>query len=126
MSEVGKSPHDRIRRLELSLLDPGVRASADLLNDLIADDFVEFASTGRTFGKDEVLIRLPAECGVGFTVDDFRTCILSADVVLATYRAIRSTDAGRNRQHSLRSSIWKHSAAGWQMVFHQGTPAPPG
>lgn len=114
---------------EQRLLRPGVRASVEMLDALIADDFVEFASTGRAFGKAEVLARLPREAGrFRYRVEDFSARVLGDGQVLATYRAtIVDPGATLPPRHSLRSSLWRHEADGeqarWRMVFHQGTQA---
>jgi hypothetical protein len=88
------------------------------LNDLLADDFLEFGSSGNTFNKKAIHDVALHEKNIQFTVTDFNIKRLSADVVLATYRTFRHND----RKHALRSSIWKVIDGQWKMVFHQGTP----
>ena len=85
-----RSTTEQIRRLELRLLDPEVRASPGELSRLIADDFVEFGSSGRVYDKQGVIASLQGEMGVSFSVRDFQARILASDVVLATYRITRS------------------------------------
>ncbi len=41
--------------LEEELLKPGVRASAERLDELLADDFFEFASSGQEYNKQEII-----------------------------------------------------------------------
>ena len=53
------SLEERILALERKLLDPDVRASSQELDRLIADDFVEFGSSGRIWNKRDVLSALP-------------------------------------------------------------------
>jgi hypothetical protein len=105
---------DDIHSLEGQLLDRGVRASTDDLDRLLADDFVEFGSSGRAYTKAEIIAALLAgpSAGPGMPImDEFRTLVLAPHVVLATYRF----------GHSLRSSLWRREVTGWRMVFHQGT-----
>lgn len=109
---------DLVEKLELQLLEPRVRADASRLDQLIADDFREVAGTGRTFGKDEVLARLPDENGVGFLTSHMRSFLLAPTVCLVTYRAQRTHEGVS--VISERSSIWVKSD-GWRMVHHQGT-----
>lgn len=116
MSEVD-TLHQVIQQLELSLLDPVTRRSADYLNKHIADEFVEFGASGKIYNKQDVIESLPFEKERKFTVEDFSVKALSQDVVLATYKII-GDDA---TVASLRSSIWKRIDGEWQMVFHQGT-----
>jgi hypothetical protein len=110
----------QIRELEERLLAPEVRASAEELALLLADDFLEFGSSGRTFDKQQVVEALPLEPEARFSIRDFHVRSLAPGVVLATYRAARL----KNRTaYSLRSSIWKLADDRWRMTFHQGTPA---
>lgn len=107
--------NQHIYELELSLLDPAVRKSVVKINQLIADAFVEFGSSGKIYHKNELLEELPLEEPQIYKVLNFSTSELAEDVVLATY--LVEIDGAR----SLRSSIWKYNGDAWQMIFHQGT-----
>jgi hypothetical protein len=50
---------DEIERLELYLLDPEVRADVSEMERLLAANFVEFGSSGRTHSKADILATLP-------------------------------------------------------------------
>ena len=111
---------DVICGLELRLLDPRTRRSRADLEALLADDFVEFGSSGRVFDRESIIAAFASETSIAFEVADFRAVALAPDVVLATYRAIaRGVLSSRD---SLRSSVWVRRADRWQMIFHQGTP----
>jgi hypothetical protein len=103
---------DEIREAEQQLLTPAVRASAHALDRLVADQFVEFGSSGCVYSKQDVINQALAKPNVTVKITDFRVSVLSLDVALATYR----TGA------SLRSSIWRREGSSWRIVFHQGTP----
>jgi hypothetical protein len=113
---------DEIRRLEERLLDPRARASRAEIEALLADEFVEFGSSGRVLDRDAVVASLAGESGVAFGLSDFRATRVAADAVLATYRATVRTAQSGDVRHSLRSSLWVRRAERWRMVFHQGTP----
>ncbi|HEV8390792.1 MAG TPA: DUF4440 domain-containing protein [Dongiaceae bacterium] len=115
---------DFFRELEESLFKPEVRASASAIDRLLADDFVEFGSSGLTFDKKDVIDGLQSEPTMQRALTDFRASPLAPDVVLLTYRSIRHGDSGE--RHFLRSSIWKNFGGQWRMVFHQGTPTQAG
>lgn len=102
-----------IKALERSLLDPSIRQSTEQLNKLIADDFLEFGSSGKVYNKQDCIT--PDESPRKFVVNDFKVKELSKDVMLATYKTREDGIA------SLRSSIWKRYGDEWQMIFHQGT-----
>ena len=104
---------DEIRKLEDQLLDPAVRASADALDRLVSNDFVEFGSSGRVYTKQDVIAQMLGAPSVTVSLTDFNVLALSPDVALATYRT----------PGSLRSSIWRCEGDNWRIVFHQGTPA---
>ena len=115
---------EEIGRLERRHLDPEVRASAAMLDELLADDFLEIGASGRVFGKPQVLTSLPAEPFLIATVEDLEVRALAPEIALATYRLrSRTTDAGADRV-SMRSSLWIRRGDRWQLRFHQGTLAP--
>jgi hypothetical protein len=82
-----------LRRLEEQLLDGSVRASADQVAALIAEDFVEFGSSGGVYDKAQVVTALPEEHLEGPPVEraahDFRVRMLAEGVALVTYRSVR-------------------------------------
>lgn len=110
------------RALEESLLDPVVRQSSERLASLITDDFVEFGSSGRIFGKRQVLDAAHALPDVVTPLEDLDVISLGDDAVLITYRSTTRFADGSTRE-TLRSSIWVHRDGRWQIRFHQGTSA---
>ena len=108
--------------LECRLQQPDIRSSAAELKKLLAEDFVEFGSSGRVYDRDAIIESLGEESGLSVTMTDFRAIFLLADIVLVTYRAEVFEDDMDAPCHSLRSSLWKKHSDGWRMVFHQGTP----
>lgn len=101
-----------LRALEELLLTSETRTSRDDLDRLLADDFVEFGSSGGVYTKAEVISAVPlTEPCVDCTISEFRALALAPDAVLVTYRL----------PGSLRSSVWRRDVGGWRMVFHQGT-----
>ncbi len=112
INEAGILPKS-IEALERSLLDSSVRQSTEQLNKLIADDFLEFGSSGKVYNKQDCI--KPDETSRKFVVSDFKIKELSKDVTLATYKTTEDGIA------SLRSSIWQRYGDEWKMIFHQGT-----
>jgi hypothetical protein len=112
-------PRKQIEAWELALLNPSGRADAALLDRLISPAFVEVASTGRSFGKDEVLARLPSEQGVSFRAGPMTVSLLSPTVALVTYTVARTAEGAE--VHSRRCSVWQLDGEQWQVVYHQGT-----
>ncbi|MFN6477428.1 DUF4440 domain-containing protein [Nostoc sp. DedQUE07] len=111
------------RELEERLLQPDVRKSATDIMDLLADEFIEFGSSGRVFNKQQIIESLQNESIQPLTqrlITEFKTLVLVTGVVLVTYRIVRHI-SGKQPVHSLRSSIWKLNNDRWKMIFHQGT-----
>ena len=115
-----------LRQLEEQLLAPEVRRSAERVGRMLADDFVEFGSSGRAYDKAQIIEALQQEApdpDVRIRVTEFAARRLAPEVVLVTYRSVRQGAPGAAQVSRLRSSIWKMIDGRWQMVFHQGTPA---
>jgi hypothetical protein len=112
-----------LRHLEEQLLKHEVRSSPDRLAALLADDFVEFASSGQAFDKKRTIALLREEDPTKRSLSHFQSTVLSEGIVLVTYRGRRNGKADRRAVITLRSSIWRLTNGQWQMVFHQGTPA---
>ncbi len=110
-----------LRALEESLLGHPVRSSPELLDQLLADDFVEFGASGRVYTKEEVLAHLPQAPQEEFSVENFRMRRLAPGLVLITYTLTRAGNPATSPR-SLRSSIWSFQHGRWEIVFHQGTP----
>jgi hypothetical protein len=111
--------------LETSLHRPDVRSSPGLVGNLLADEFIEFGSSGYVCDKQTTMKALAAEEAPAMApspqVSDFSVSMLSDNVVLVTYRSIRLSMEGQKGRQTLRSSIYKRFDGRWQMVFHQGT-----
>lgn len=113
---------DIIKELELSLLKPEIRSSKEALNKLLADDFLEFGTSGNTYTKTDILERLPNTIErVKYVVNDFSVEIPSEDTAIATFKTERTID-GKDTVVSQRSSHWRKTHTGWQMFFHEATP----
>ncbi|MFA4942109.1 MAG: DUF4440 domain-containing protein [Patescibacteria group bacterium] len=116
-----KNIYKKIYQLESSLLTTKVRSSIDLLDKILADDFIEFGSSGSVYNKKKTLKDLPVMAGkVKYTMSNFEVKILSEDIVLSTFKTRRVID--KKAVVSLRSSLWRKDGKDWQMFFHQGTP----
>jgi hypothetical protein len=111
-----------LRRLEMLLMDPGIRRTGDQMAALLHEDFVEFGASGRVWTRDAMLELLATENYTPPNVEEFTCEALALQVVLVTYRAIR-TDDQRQRITTLRSSIWMRESGAWKIRFHQGTRA---
>ena len=86
---------------------------------MLTDDFWEIGASGRVYIREDIVavladrMRNPPEDH--WETEDFRCQELAPDLYLLTY-ALRQSE-----RRSRRSSIWRRTAGGWRMQFHQGT-----
>jgi hypothetical protein len=106
---------DTLRHLETALASADPAGIDGGLPALLADDFLEFGASGRTWDvatmRETLAGAEPSDPG---ELLDFEIARLGPDVVLATYRL------GEPRP-SNRSTIWVRRDGRWQVRFHQGT-----
>lgn len=114
-----------LRTLEESLLTPEVRGSREATDALLADDFVEFGSSGTVYDKASIVAALQEERAEGAQIElrtaDWNVRALSTDAALLTSRVERREAPDERWSASLRSSIWRRTGSQWRMMFHQGT-----
>jgi hypothetical protein len=106
-----------LRILEESLLQPDVRKSAELVA-LLAEEFIEFGSSGRTYTKADLVTVLQAETPSVQTTRNLQGSLLAPQAALLTYVIRREASPP---VYTLRSSVWQLRGERWFMVFHQAT-----
>jgi glyoxylase I family protein len=109
---------DELLRLEMALASRDPSGIAGGLMTLIAEDFVEFGTSGRIWTTGtirDLLEGVPAENPVA--IEEFDVAELADGVALATYLVPGSPSVNR-------SSIWLRRDGRWQLRFHQGTTRP--
>ncbi len=102
--------------LELELVSPSTRTSTERLDELIADDFEEFGSSGRVIRKKDVLDfdgPIPK-----YKLGAFSVRLLGEGAALVKYSANLLGSV------SYRSSVWVKFRHGWQLLHHQSTVVP--
>ncbi len=111
---------EKIRGLAERLLQPEVRNSAEELSELVADDFIEYGSSGNVYHKKDILKILPSEASPEMEITDYHASPLSPQVVLINYKALTTLKDDSAPTRSERSSIWRLTDGRWQIVFHIG------
>ena len=121
----GSDLFGRLRELEVELHRLETRRNRERLEQLLHPDFVEFARSGRSSSRNEVLEEFAAEGAALETVrvEQFECAEVGPGAVLVTYLSAHETEAGDVHRRTLRSSLWIETEVGWRMRFHQGTPA---
>ncbi|WNF28752.1 nuclear transport factor 2 family protein [Streptomyces sp. C11-1] len=114
---------------ELRLMDPAVRSSPSLAQQLLDPEFVEVGSSGRRWTYAEMLDALPDldggdAGGPRHEPSGMTGVVLAPGIVHLTYESL--IDGRRAR----RSSLWRRQPDGtgtaWRMYYHQATPVPAG
>lgn len=101
----------RLRALEESLLQPDVRKSQQLVA-LLADEFIEFGTSGRVYIKADLVAVLRDEAPSTQTTSDFKVALLSPQVALLTYRIRLEATAGPHAAQFGLAASWRAVADG--------------
>ena len=117
-----RSLESHIKKLEEELLTQPFRTDPKKLDTYLADDFVEFGTSGNIWTKQMVIDELKKESFRETIIKEFRLTLLADNIALATYRIHHQPKENNTASDSLRCSIWKKFDGGWKIIFHQGTP----
>jgi hypothetical protein len=90
------------------------------LERMTCDDFWEVGASGRCYSRayvlDELEKRLAAPHDDLWETSGMTCRELAPDVYLLTYTLLQN-----GARKTRRSTIWRRTAEGWKIVFHQGT-----
>jgi hypothetical protein len=115
-----------LRQSETELHKVETRRNRERLDLLLHPKFMEFARSGRQYSRAEVLAEFSSDEEFELVhAQDFVLTELGVGIALLTYRSAHIDAAGNLYRWTLRSSLWVQTSKGWQMRFHQGTPAEP-
>jgi hypothetical protein len=112
-----------LRTLEESHLRYEVRSSPECMRALLAEEFVEFGSSGRVFDRAAVIAPASGQGVFQSRLDDFAVRALAPGVVLTTYQLSTWSKSEDQARVTLHSSLWVHRSGQWMLLFHQGTLA---
>ena len=105
-----------VLELERELQTAECRRDRERLARLLADDFTEVGASGTVWDKSSILDMLASESFAEIEVIEPIGRVIGADCVLLQW--ISKTPDMRAR----RTSLWRHTDTGWELVHHQGTP----
>ena len=100
---------------------PELGTSAAELDRQAAPDFWEIGASGRRYSREFVLATVAARHESGqpeepWETSDFSCHAVAPDTYLLTY------DLRQGARLTRRTTLWRRTGDGWQIVFHQGTP----
>ncbi|MEH6795228.1 MAG: DUF4440 domain-containing protein [Rhodococcus sp. (in: high G+C Gram-positive bacteria)] len=102
--------------LEREMQTSDCRRDNERLAGLLADDFAEVGASGAVWDKPSILDLLGREKSMEIEVLELDGRWLSSEFVLVQWIS-RTVDI-----LARRTSLWRRSNAGWELVHHQGTP----
>ncbi|AMP37857.1 DUF4440 domain-containing protein [Ralstonia solanacearum] len=112
---------EELRRLEPIFHRPEQGTRREDFERMTEEDFWEVGASGQRYSRNYVLGVLDARHGhIGeafWQASDFRCQTIAPDNYLLTYTLVESTRTTR------RATIWRRTAEGWKIVYHQGTVA---
>ena len=111
----------QLRLLEESLWRSETRFSHEYMTETLAADFFEFGRSGRIYTRNDILNSPAKPIAADLPLRDFEARLITADVVLVSYVSGVTYDGVKELAN--RSSLWSRTPRGWQIRFHQGTPA---
>ncbi|QAV25097.1 DUF4440 domain-containing protein [Proteus hauseri] len=114
--------YDKLIKKEKILHSETNRKNADIVVNLLHDDFIEICRSGVSVNKMETINSLTLEnCRINIYSENYHCSYLNNDTVLLTYISYQLENK-KKIKITYRSSIWiKNKEHHWQLRFHQGT-----
>ena len=110
--------------LETELHHPGAPCTRERLERLLHPDFHEVGRSGTRYARQTVVDFLADRVSPPHVVAyDHRLEPLTNDVALLHFASHDIGDGGVPLNAALRVSVWRLTHVGWQLSYHQGTPA---
>ena len=110
--------------LETELHHPGASCTRTRLERLLHPDFHEVGRSGTRYTRQVVIDFLADRTSLPQVVAyDHRLERLADDVALLHFASLETQSDGTSRHAARRVSVWRRTALGWQLHYHQGTPA---
>jgi hypothetical protein len=98
---------------------PELGTTRDIFERQMAETFWEVGASGRRYSRNYVLAELERRAAnppdETWESRDFYCLEIAPDNYLLTYTLAQGTRITR------RSTIWRQTAEGWQILYHQGT-----
>jgi hypothetical protein len=118
-----KSVLEELRQREPIFHKPQFGTTRRDFENMTLPEFWEVGASCRRYSREFVLDTLenrrPDPEEAAWMVRDFQCRAIAADNYLVTYTLLQGA------RHSRRSTIWRRTAEGWKILYHQGTLVPP-
>ena len=111
-----------LRKLEQTLHQSDIRHSADALDQLLHDEFMEIGRSGAIYTKPDIIASLTtATTPTTIWSGHYQLYQISQQTAQLIYQTARVDKDGRKSRWTWRSSMWVKHQETWQLRFHQGT-----
>jgi hypothetical protein len=110
----------KLQKLEESMWRSDTRFDPAYMDRILSADFFEVGRSGRIYNRAEILATPAYDLNAMLPLKEFRVHYINNDIVLVLYK---SEALHNGTEMAVRSSIWERTIGGWQLKFHQGTPA---
>jgi hypothetical protein len=112
---------EELKRREPIFHQPEFGSSRSALEKMTAPDFWEIGASGRRYSRRHVLDVVEARfkshsvAERGWHTSEFQCREIASNVYVLTYTLLQA------ERRTRRTTLWKRTASGWQILFHQGT-----
>jgi hypothetical protein len=110
---------EELRRREPIFHHPEFGTTRRDFENMMDPDFWEVGASGNCYSREFVLdtlaTRTPDPDEANWRVSDFQVREIAADNYLVTYTLAQGARITR------RATLWRNTAAGWKILYHQGT-----
>lgn len=112
----------RLQAQETRLHAHSAHRNPGCLAQVLHPDFEAFSSVGQRYTREDVLRLLPLREERVTCLSDFSLKIISPGLAQLHYLCwdMSPTEGARTTR---RCSLWQYSETGWQLRYHQATPA---
>lgn len=116
---------DTVYNLEHQLASAEKQHDKKFFETSMDNSLVYVAYNGLVFNKDKLLASMKYIDVNHYLMQNFKTRSLGPDAALVTYDLrINANIAGSQLpRKQYASSVWVRKGGGWQLIFHQATPA---
>lgn len=102
------------------MLHTNVQNDMSILEALLSSEFEEIDSNGNLATRQTAVEWLISKDNtIRWQLEEFRIKILSDELILAIYSAMKLDTVNSMGRGAIRTSIWRQQKDQWQMLFHQ-------
>jgi Domain of unknown function (DUF4440) len=123
-AEPAVNPEKEVVSLLRKLNDAFVKADADMMKQLMADNQVSILNDGQRRTREEQLKSLSDLKLTEYTMEDVKFSAPAPGVAIVTY-AVKQKGTFKGKElptNLMASSVWTHQGGKWQEVLYQETP----